>query len=152
MLEAVGESFWPTYFRQLHDRLRPGGRAALQVIAIEDARFEAYRDSVDFIQRYIFPGGMLPSPGKLQELARDADLTVQETCSHGDDYAHTLALWRDRFERAWPQIERSAADGRFDERFRRLWRFYLAYCEAGFRTGRIDLLHPGLERTGEPAW
>ncbi len=151
MLEAVGEAFWPTYFRQLRARLRPGGRAALQVITIEDARFDSYRNSVDFIQRYIFPGGMLPSPGKLQELAREADLTSLKTDSHSGDYAHTLALWRERFERAWPQIERSAADGRFDERFRRLWRFYLAYCEAGFRTGRIDLLHLALQREAESA-
>jgi cyclopropane-fatty-acyl-phospholipid synthase len=149
MLEAVGEAFWPTYFRQLHDRLRPGGRAALQVITIADERFESYRRSVDFIQRYIFPGGMLPSPAKLAALSAAAGLETRETARHGADYARTLALWRERFEDAWPRIETMPGARRFDARFRRLWRFYLAYCEAGFQAGRIDLMHLALQRPAD---
>jgi len=139
MLEAVGEAYWPHYFAQLRERLRPGGRAALQVITIADDRFDDYRRSVDFIQRYIFPGGMLPSPAKLDSLTRNAGLETCDVTRHGNDYARTLALWRERFERAWPEIEGRLGKGQFDERFHRLWRFYLAYCEAGFRVGRIDL-------------
>jgi cyclopropane-fatty-acyl-phospholipid synthase len=139
MLEAVGEAYWPLYFARLRELLRPGGRAALQVITIADDRFEEYRRSVDFIQRYIFPGGMLPSPTKLSELASGAGLSIRQEARHGEDYERTLALWRERFERAWPGISSRSGQGQFDARFRRLWRFYLAYCEAGFRTGRIDL-------------
>jgi cyclopropane-fatty-acyl-phospholipid synthase len=145
MLEAVGEAYWPTYFRQLRQRLRPGGRAALQVITIADDRFENYRRGVDFIQRYIFPGGMLPSPAVLRQLTTDAGLGVTRVSSHGGDYAQTLALWRKHFELAWPGIA-ATGEERFDERFRRMWRYYLAYCEAGFRIGRIDLLHLALTR------
>ena len=144
MLEAVGEAYWPTYFDRLRACLRPGGRAALQVITIDDRRFPAYRRRADFIQRYIFPGGMLPPPTALETLVKDAGLTLTEMHRHGGDYARTLTLWRRRFERAWPEIAGSAP--RFDERFRRLWRFYLAYCEAGFQAGRIDLLHLALQR------
>ena len=149
MLEAVGESYWPTYFRQLHSRLRPGGRAALQVITIADDRFESYRRQVDFIQRYIFPGGMLPSPVVLRGLAAEAKLTPVSVNRHGADYARTLALWAERFEQAWPAIREQGAE-RFDERFGRMWRYYLAYCEAGFHIGRIDLLHLGLQRDAAP--
>jgi len=145
MLEAVGEAYWPTYFRQLRKRLRPGGRAALQVITIADDRFESYRRNVDFIQRYIFPGGMLPSPAVLHKLTAESGLGITSVNSHGGDYAQTLALWRHSFEQAWPGIA-ATAGGRFDERFRRLWRYYLAYCEAGFCIGRIDLLHLALTR------
>jgi cyclopropane-fatty-acyl-phospholipid synthase len=150
MLEAVGESYWPTYFRQLHDRLKPGGKAALQVITIADDRFESYRNSVDFIQRYIFPGGMLPSPSKLAALTSDAGLQLARADCHGGDYARTLDLWRQSFERAWPEIEGMGGGERFDMRFRRLWRYYLAYCEAGFLAGRIDLLHLAVERKAAP--
>ena len=145
MLEAVGEAYWPLYFRRLRERLRPGGRAALQVITIADDRFDSYRRGVDFIQRYIFPGGMLPSPAVLRGLTAEAGLGVARVSRHGADYARTLALWRQRFERAWPVIAASEG-GRFDERFHRMWRYYLAYCEAGFEIGRIDLLHLSLTR------
>lgn len=145
MLEAVGEAYWPTYFDQLRARLRPGARAALQVITIADDRFESYRRGVDFIQRYIFPGGMLPSPAVLRRLTAEAGLEVARVDGHGGNYAQSLALWRDDFERAWPGIA-AQEGGRFDERFRRMWRYYLAYCEAGFRIGRIDLLHIALTR------
>ncbi len=149
MLEAVGESYWPVYFRQLRNRLRPGGKAALQVITIADEHFDSYRRSVDFIQRYIFPGGMLPSPERLTGLTADAGLELASVDRHGDDYARTLHLWRQRFEQAWPAIHQGGG-GRFDTCFRRMWRYYLAYCEAGFQTGRIDLLHLTLQREAQP--
>ena len=142
MLEAVGEPYWPRYFGLLRERLKPGGRAALQVITIDDAYFQAYRRDADFIQRHVFPGGMLPSPSALRREVEGAGLVWREDHWHGADYARTLALWHGAFEDAWPRIR----DLGFDERFRRLWRYYLAYCEAGFNVGRIDLLQLGLSR------
>jgi cyclopropane-fatty-acyl-phospholipid synthase len=142
MLEAVGEAYWPTYFDRVRHLLRPGGRAAIQVITIADDNFEAYRRDVDFIQRYIFPGGMLPSPARLRAVVAAAGLTWEGADSYGPHYARTLAIWHDRFVKAWPGIR-----GRgFDERFGRMWRYYLAYCEAGFRAGRVDVLQIGLSR------
>ncbi|MDA8457122.1 cyclopropane-fatty-acyl-phospholipid synthase family protein [Acidovorax sp. GBBC 3334] len=135
MLEAVGERYWPTYFATLRERLRPGGRAVVQVITIDDGHFEHYRAGADFIQRYIFPGGMLPSPSVLSEQASRAGLRIASSETFGDSYATTLAEWRQRFLRAWPAIEPLG----FDAPFRRLWEYYLCYCEAGFRTGRIDV-------------
>ncbi|MEZ5666325.1 MAG: cyclopropane-fatty-acyl-phospholipid synthase family protein [Alphaproteobacteria bacterium] len=145
MLEAVGEANWAAYFAAVRTLLRPGGRAALQVITIADARFAAYRRRVDFIQRHIFPGGMLPSPSALRRHAADSGLDWIAASRHGEDYAATLVHWQRRFEAAAPQV---AALG-FDARFRRMWRYYLAYCEAGFRTGRIDLLQVALARPAE---
>jgi cyclopropane-fatty-acyl-phospholipid synthase len=142
MFEAVGERYWPSYFRQLRDRLKPGGRAAIQTITIADERFSAYRRGTDFIQRHVFPGGMLPSPAAFERRAASADFRVADRYAFGLDYARTLALWRESFEAAWPRIARLG----FDERFRRLWRFYLAYCEAGFRAGTTDVCHYLLER------
>ncbi len=142
MIEAVGEAWWPDYFRQLSDRLSPGGRAVLQAITIDEARFAAYRRGADFIQRYIFPGGMLPSVAVIQGHAEAVGLRCAVSASHGPDYAETLRRWRRAFEDAWPRI---AALG-FDHRFRRMWRFYLAYCEAGFQTGRIDLWQVAFDR------
>ncbi|CAM3582603.1 SAM-dependent methyltransferase [Paracidovorax anthurii] len=135
MLEAVGERYWPTYFDTLRERLRPGGRAVIQVITIADSHFERYRAGTDFIQRHIFPGGMLPSPSTLADQAAHAGLTIQARETFGPSYAATLAEWRHRFLRAWPAIEPLG----FDAPFRRLWEYYLCYCEAGFRTGRIDV-------------
>jgi cyclopropane-fatty-acyl-phospholipid synthase len=146
MLEAVGERYWPVFFETLRARLTPGGRAALQVITIDDAAFPAYRDRADFVQRYVFPGGMLPSPPALRAAVGGAGLTWERGSDHGADYARTLADWHWRFEQAWPEI---AALG-FDERFHRLWRFYLAYCEAGFRGGRVGLMQVGLSRPQYP--
>ncbi|MEM7226047.1 MAG: cyclopropane-fatty-acyl-phospholipid synthase family protein [Pseudomonadota bacterium] len=143
MLEAVGESYWPRYFETLRERLVHGGRAALQVITIDDDHFESYRRDVDFIQHYIFPGGMLPSPGRLRGQVTRAGLAWHGASPIGMHYAHTLELWRRAFETAWPEI----AELGFDERFRRMWRYYLAYCEAGFRTGRIDVLQAALSKT-----
>ncbi len=135
MLEAVGEAYWPVFFGRLRDRLEPDGVAGLQLITIADPWFETYRRHPDFIQTYIFPGGMLPSPTVLTRLYREAGLLPTAERTFGGDYARTLALWRERFEAAWPELRGQG----FDERFRRLWRYYLAYCEAGFRTGSIDV-------------
>ena len=135
MIEAVGEAYWPTYFETLRARLAPGGVAVLQAITIADDWFETYRRGTDFIQRAVFPGGMLPSPGAIATLAQRHGLAVRARESFGDSYAATLAAWRARFHAAWPAI---AAMG-FPPRFRRLWDYYLAYCEAGFRAGRVDV-------------
>ena len=135
MIEAVGEANWPTYFKVLHDRLKPGGTAAVQAITIDDGLFAGYRRKADFIQRYIFPGGMLPTKRILAEQARRAGLAFSTVEVFGQDYARTLALWRERFEAAWPAIARLG----FDEQFRRRWSYYLSYCEAGFREGSIDV-------------
>ena len=116
----------------------------LQVITIDDARFEGYRRTPDFIQRYIFPGGMLPPPGVLRRCIGEAGLVLQHVETFGDSYAQTLLAWRRRFLDAWPQI---AAMG-FSERFRRMWDYYLCYCEGGFRAGAIDV---GLWRIARPA-
>jgi cyclopropane-fatty-acyl-phospholipid synthase len=135
MFEAVGERYWPAFFRMMAERLKPGGRAGLQVITIQDRMFPAYRRTPDFIQRHVFPGGMLPPPRTLAELGRRVGLPVAFERVFGLDYARTLAEWRERFRTAWPAIEPLG----FDERFRRLWEFYLHYCEAGFRAGTIDV-------------
>lgn len=135
MFEAVGEAYWPAYFRQLRDRLTASGRAALQVITISDESFDWYRREIDFIRHYIFPGGMLPSPTVMRDLGERFHIPLSADRAFGLDYAATLALWRDRFRAAWPGL----APLGFDERFRRLWEYYLAYCEAGFRAGNIDV-------------
>lgn len=135
MLEAVGQAYWPTYFKTLHDRLNPGGFAVLQVITIDEARFESYRQTPDFIQRHIFPGGMLPTTAMIAEFSKGAGLTLVSTQCFGKDYAKTLIEWRDRFLASWPRIEAMG----FPKRFRRLWEYYLCYCEAGFRAGTIDV-------------
>lgn len=135
MVEAVGEAYWPTYFDTLRRRLLPGGVAVLQAITINDAQFASYRQGADFIQRCIFPGGMLPCPSALHEQAARAGLVIEETQCFGIGYARTLAEWRRRFLAAWPQI----APLGFDEGFKRLWEYYLGYCEAGFLGGRVDV-------------
>lgn len=145
MIEAVGERFWPTYFAQLSALLKPGGRCVVQAITIADALFGRYRRGTDFIQRHVFPGGMLPSPAEVGRQAQDAGLAVVGDFAFGRDYARTLAHWHARFEAQWPAIK---AQG-FDERFRRMWRFYLAYCEAGFETGDIDVHHYVFAHAGE---
>lgn len=137
MFEAVGEEHWPTYFSTVRDRLKPGGRAALQIITIDPANFDYYRSNPDFIQSYIFPGGMLPTPDILKGEVKKAGLAHDAAFTFGQDYARTLRIWREDFLRAWPDVERIG----FDDRFRRLWLYYLAYCEAGFRNDRIDVGH-----------
>jgi cyclopropane-fatty-acyl-phospholipid synthase len=135
MFEAVGEQFWPTYFDTLADRLTQGGLAGLQVITIQDRFFADYRAEVDFIRRYIFPGGMLPSPGIMKKLGEKVGMAIRHERIFGVDYADTLVAWRDKFRAAWPELIPLG----FDERFRRMWEYYLAYCEAGFRAGNIDV-------------
>jgi cyclopropane-fatty-acyl-phospholipid synthase len=135
MFEAVGERYWPAFFKMMAERLQPGGRAGIQVITIQDRMFPAYRRTPDFIQRHVFPGGMLPPPGALADLGRRVGLPISFERVFGLDYAQTLAEWRERFRSAWPAIEPLG----FDERFKRLWEFYLHYCEAGFRAGNIDV-------------
>lgn len=142
MFEAVGEKYWPAFFGKVRENLAPGGRAALQVITIADTWFERYRRGVDFIQRYIFPGGMLPSPSVLERETRRAGLILERQEFFGAHYARTLALWNQRFQTAWGEI----APLGFDARFKRMWEFYLAYCEAGFRAKTIDVAQVALVR------
>ena len=142
MFEAVGEQYWPAYFAKIRECLKPGGKAGLQIITIADRSFEAYRKRADFIQRYIFPGGMLPSPSALRQHVAQAGLSWAGNLEFGLDYAETLKQWRDRFHAAWPEIRNQ----RFDERFRRMWDYYLSYCEAGFRAGNIDVTQVTLAR------
>ena len=142
MIEAVGEKYWDTYFERVSSCVKSGGVFALQAIVIENERFEAYRRSADFIQKHIFPGGALLSPNVLRDRAAAAGLQWTSAAGYGLDYAHTLAHWRSRFEGASDKV---AALG-FDERFRRCWSFYLAYCEGGFRAGNIDALQVALVR------
>ncbi|HEU0070155.1 MAG TPA: cyclopropane-fatty-acyl-phospholipid synthase family protein [Alphaproteobacteria bacterium] len=142
MFEAVGEAYWPAFYDTLRARLAPGGIAALQIITIADADYAEYRESVDFIQRYIFPGGMLPSPTILSGLAARAGLREIGHHAFGLDYARTLEIWRERFDAAWGAI----APLGFDARFRRMWRYYLAYCEGGFRAGTIDVRQLALQK------
>ena len=141
MFEAVGERYWPTYFAALKRLLKPAGKAMVQTITIADAQFASYRKGSDFIQQYIFPGGMLPSLGKFTELAHAAGLRVVDAHPFGPDYAHTLRHWRAEFEAKWQHI----APLGFDEKFRRLWYFYLAYCEGGFEAGATNVYQIQLE-------
>jgi cyclopropane-fatty-acyl-phospholipid synthase len=143
MFEAVGEAHWQTFFHKVRDLLAPGGLAALQVILIEEERFDLYRRSADFIQRYVFPGGMLPSPRAFARAAETARLKIDETFHFGLDYARTLSLWQKEFQQAWPRV----ANLGFDSRFKRLWEYYLAYCEGGFRAGSIDVAQFRLTRS-----
>ncbi|MEQ9316195.1 MAG: cyclopropane-fatty-acyl-phospholipid synthase family protein [Henriciella sp.] len=135
MFEAVGEQYWPSYFAKVHDSLKDGAKAGLQIITIDDELFPRYRKRADFIQRYIFPGGMLPSESALKSSFSEAGLRYEGVHYFGLDYARTLKAWAERFEAAWGHIQTLG----FDERFRRLWRYYLSYCEAGFRNGRINV-------------
>ncbi len=144
MIEAVGEAHWPAYFKTLFDRLKPGGAAAIQGITIAEENYDAYRNGVDFIQRYIFPGGMLLTKEIMREQTRKAGLVFEKMECFGQSYARTLKMWHDRFEDAWPRIQPLG----FDERFRKLWKLYLCYCEAGFTEGVIDV---GIYKLRKPA-
>lgn len=136
MFEAVGEEYWPAFFRKIAEVLKPGGRAALQIITIKDELFKHYRSRADFIQRYVFPGGMLASLERLREETAQAGLAWRQVEAFGQSYAETLAEWARRFRARWDDIRAMG----FDERFKRLWLFYLGYCEAGFRTGRTNVV------------
>lgn len=135
MFEAVGENNWPRYFDTVRSRLADHGTAALQVITIDEARYDDYRRNADFIQRYIFPGGMLPAPSVFRARAEEAGLKLRDSFFFGVSYAKTLAEWQVRFRERWPVIEKYG----FDDRFRRVWEYYLSYCQAGFSTGGINV-------------
>ncbi|MEN8723560.1 MAG: cyclopropane-fatty-acyl-phospholipid synthase family protein [Alphaproteobacteria bacterium] len=147
MIEAVGLKHLPTYFGVLRDRLKPTGLAGIQAITIEESRFDTYRKSVDFIQKYIFPGGFLPAVSYFHNVAGQAGLKVKREMFFGQSYATTLARWRDRFNEAWAEIHK---EQEFDERFRRMWLYYLAYCEVGFARGRTDVGQIILMRDEQP--
>jgi cyclopropane-fatty-acyl-phospholipid synthase len=142
MIEAVGEAYWATYFSKIHSLLNEGGRACLQAIVIEDRRFQSYRRHPDFIQRHVFPGGMLLSPTHLWNQVRSAGMRLIADDGFGHDYARTLSMWRHSFLSAWPEIGPMG----FDDRFKRLWTYYLSYCEAGFRTGALDVRQVAFSR------
>jgi cyclopropane-fatty-acyl-phospholipid synthase len=136
MVEAVGQAYWPTYFGTVSRLLKPGGKACIQSIVIRDDLFERYLRSSDFIQQYIFPGGCLPSPGAFRQQAERQGLAVEDEMAFGLDYAETCRRWRQQFLSRQDEVRALG----FDERFMRIWEFYLAYCEAGFRTGDIDVV------------
>lgn len=142
MFEAVGQRFWPTYFETVYQRLKPGGKAMIQSITIEESRFESYRNSSDFIRQFIFPGGMLPTPVLFMEHARNAGLNASVNVAFGQDYAETLRRWAREFEQQHEQVKEQG----FDDVFMRTWALYLAYCEAGFDEGRTDVIQFLLEK------
>lgn len=141
MYEAVGKQYWPLYFRRLHEALVPGGRAVIQGITMDAGHYRSYARTVDFIQAYIFPGGRLATKQLLAELAAGAGFQTDTPDCYGQDYAETLAEWHRRVRRAHEAIV-----SRSGERFYRMWRYYLAYCECGFRIGRVDLVQLGLHK------
>ncbi|RYD95531.1 MAG: class I SAM-dependent methyltransferase, partial [Sphingomonadales bacterium] len=136
MVEAVGEKYWPAYMEAIARALKPGGRAAIQYIEIDDAVFESYRTDADFIQTYIFPGGMLISESRFRAAAEKAGLRWGKVDRFGLHYSETLRRWRQTFDQA---VEEGRLPNGFDERFIKLWRFYLMYCEGGFAGGGIDV-------------
>lgn len=135
MIEAVGEAHWPNYFKVLSDRLRPGGRAVIQAITIDEPYFDAYRRQTDFIQRYIFPGGMLPTVSAMRDMAAAHGLAFATVERFGSSYARTLEEWQRSFHASWPKVRTMG----LDQRFRRMWDLYLMYCEVGFDHGDIDV-------------
>jgi cyclopropane-fatty-acyl-phospholipid synthase len=142
MFEAVGEAYWPSYFACIARNLKAGGRACIQSITIKDELFDRYRKGTDFIQRYIFPGGMLPSPSVFAQVASSHGLRVVETFEFGTDYARTLAVWRSHFLAKLTEVRALG----YPEKFIRMWDFYLAYCEAGFESGDTSVMHFTLEK------
>ena len=135
MFEAVGEKYWPTYFRQVRERLKPGRNATLQIITVQEKRWEVYRKGVDFIQKHIFPGGMLPSKTALRSEVERAGLKVRHSIEFGDSYDQTLRRWHDTFNARWDEVAKMG----FDERFRRMWNFYLTSCAGAFQGGNCDV-------------
>jgi cyclopropane-fatty-acyl-phospholipid synthase len=135
MFEAVGEKYWPVYFERVRDSLKPGRHATLQVITVQDRRFEMYRKGVDFIQKHIFPGGMLPSPSVLRAEVERAGLAVKGSMEFGESYSQTLRRWHEVFNERWDDIARMG----FDDRFRRMWNYYLTSCASTFQGGVCDV-------------
>lgn len=142
MFEAVGEKYWPIYFDTVRERLRPGRNATLQIITLQDRRFEMYRRSVDFIQKYIFPGGMLPSPTALREEVKRAGLQLVSTFEFGESYSQTLRRWHDVFNEKWDDVAKLG----FDHRFRNMWNLYLTSCAGAFHFGNCDVTQITLQR------
>ena len=134
MIEAVGQNYLESYFKTIKNNLSLNGRAAIQAITIDDSLFDRYRTKKDFIQKYIFPGGFLPSKNCLNKYVSDNGLTIKSYDSYADHYANTLAIWKNEFNRKWDLIKKQG----FDLTFRRMWEFYLSYCEAGFKSKNID--------------
>ena len=142
MFEAVGRAYWASYFKTLHDQLKPGGRACIQSITIADDLFDRYVAGTDFIQQFIFPGGLLPSPSAFRAEAAKAGLVVERELCFGTDYAETLRRWRQDFLHQDTQVRGLG----FDTRFMHTWEFYLAYCEAAFASGNTDVMQFTLRR------
>ena len=144
MFEAVGEKYWPVYFETLRKCLKPGGNATLQIITVSDRRWKVYKRGVDFIQKYIFPGGMLPSPSVLRGEVEQAGLGVVKSIEFGQSYSQTLRRWHDDFNDRWEEV---ALLG-FDDRFRRMWNFYLTSCAATFSSGNCDVTQITVTKPG----
>ncbi|MEL6617791.1 MAG: cyclopropane-fatty-acyl-phospholipid synthase family protein [Pseudomonadota bacterium] len=144
MFEAVGEKYWPVYFDTVRQRLKPGKNATLQIITVQDRRWKVYKRGVDFIQKYIFPGGMLPSPTVLRGQVHKAGLAVEKSIEFGQSYSITLRRWHDTFNEKWDQI----AEMGFDDRFRRMWNFYLTSCAATFESANCDVTQITIKRPG----
>ncbi len=142
MFEAVGEKYWPVYFDTLRARLKPGASATLQIITVADNRFNSYRKTVDFIQKYIFPGGMLPSLSVLRSQVERAGLTFAHSIEFGPSYSQTLRRWNENFNRVWPQVSNMG----FDDRFRRMWEYYLTSCAGAFEGGICDVVQVTVRR------
>ena len=142
MFEAVGERYWPAYFDTVRERLKPGKNATLQIITVQDRRWDVYKRGVDFIQKYIFPGGMLPSPMALREQVAKAGLSVEKSIEFGQSYNITLRRWHETFNEKWDQIAKLG----FDDRFRRMWNFYLTSCAATFESGNCDVTQITIKR------
>jgi cyclopropane-fatty-acyl-phospholipid synthase len=145
MAEAVGRQYWPAYLAAIARALKPGGRAALQVITFDDILFEGYASNVDFIQRYIFPGGLLIRASEFRRLAATNGMDWRDEARFGLDYAETLKRWRENFDAA---ASAGLLPAQFDARFVALWRYYLKYCEGGFRGGGIDVIQVTLVKEG----
>ncbi|MEO9821372.1 MAG: cyclopropane-fatty-acyl-phospholipid synthase family protein [Paracoccaceae bacterium] len=144
MFEAVGEKYWPVYFDSVRERLKPGKNATLQIITVQHRRWDVYKRGVDFIQKYIFPGGMLPSPVVLRDQIAKAGLRVERSIEFGPSYSISLRRWHDTFNEKWDQI----ADLGFDDRFRRMWNFYLTSCAATFESANCDVTQITIKRPG----
>ena len=142
MIEAVGQNYLESYFRTIKNNLSEGGSAAIQAITIDDSLFDRYKNKQDFIQKYIFPGGFLPNKNTINKLVSKNSLTVNSYISYADHYAETLAIWKKEFNRKWDLIKKQG----FDLTFKRMWEFYLSYCEAGFKSKNIDLIQFSLQK------
>ena len=141
MIEAVGQNYLESYFKTIKDNLSGGGKAAIQAITIDDSLFDRYKNKQDFIQKYIFPGGFLPNKNSINRYVSDNGLTVNSYISYADHYVNTLAIWRNEFIKKWELIKNQG----FDLKFKRMWEFYLSYCEAGFKSKNIDLIQFSLQ-------